>query len=60
MGYKSAADGIASKGKTTVQILPNDGKNIIDNGSKATKSSLNKNYKLMGRNLARAANQRGR
>jgi hypothetical protein len=60
MGYKKGADGVASKGKTDVQIFPNDGKKVIDKGPKATKSSLNKNYKSMGRNLARCANQRGR
>jgi hypothetical protein len=60
MGYKKAADGVASRGKTDVQIFPSDGKKVIDNGPKSTKSSLNKNYKSMGRNMARAANQRGR
>jgi len=60
MGYKKGADGVASKGKTDVQIFPNDGKKVIDNGPKATKSSLNKKMKSMGRNLARCANQRGR
>jgi hypothetical protein len=60
MGYKKAADGVASRGKTNVQVFPNDGKKVIDNGPKTTKSSLNKNYKSMGRNVARAANQRGR
>jgi hypothetical protein len=60
MGYKKAADGVASKGKTDVQIFPADGKKVIDNGPKANKSSLNKNYKAMGRNMARATNQRGR
>jgi hypothetical protein len=60
MGYKKAADGVASRGKTDVQVFPNDGKNVIDKGPKATKSSLNKNYKSMGRNMARVANQRGR
>ena len=60
MGYKKAADGVASKGKTKVQVFPNDGKKVIDNGPKASKSSLNKNMKAMGRNLAKAANQRGR
>lgn len=60
MGYKKAADGVASKGKTDAQVFPNDGKKIIDKGPKVTKSSLNKNYKSMGRNMARAANQRGR
>jgi hypothetical protein len=60
MGYKKAADGIVSKGKTNVQVFPNDGKKVIDNGPKANKSSLNKNSKSMGRNMARVANQRGR
>jgi hypothetical protein len=61
MGYKSKADGpVVSKGKTNVKVFPNDGPKVIDNGPKATKSSLNKNYKSMGRNMARVANQRGR
>jgi hypothetical protein len=60
MGYKKAADGVASKGRTNVQVFPNDGPKVIDKGPKATKSSLNKNMKSMGRNMARCANQRGR
>ena len=60
MGYKKAADGVASKGKTQVQVFPNDGKKVIDNGPKANKSGLNKAYKAVGRNVARANNQRGR
>jgi hypothetical protein len=60
MGYKKAADGIVSKGKTNVQVFPNDGPKKIDNGPKASKSSLNKNYKSISRNMARVANQRGR
>ena len=61
MGYKKAADGpVVKKGKTDVQIFPTDGKKVIDHGKKSGKSSLNKNMKTMGRNLARAANQRGR
>ena len=61
MGYKSKADGpVVSKGKTNVKVFPNDGPKVIDNGPKATKSSLNKNYKSMGRYMARVANQRGR
>jgi hypothetical protein len=58
--YKSGADGVAKKGKTDVKIYPNDGPKVMDNGPKASKSSLNKNMKAMGRNLAKAANQRGR
>jgi len=60
MGYKKAADGVASKGKTQVQVMPNDGKKVIDNGPKSNKSSLNKNMKALGKNMARADNQRGR
>ena len=58
--YKSGADGITKKGKTDAKIYPNDGPKVIDNGPKASKSSLNKNMKSMGRNMARCANQRGR
>jgi hypothetical protein len=60
MGYKKAADGITKTGKTDVQIFPDDGKKVILSGPKASKSSLNKNMKSMGRNMARCANQRGR
>ena len=60
MGYKKAADGVASKGKTNVQVFPNDGPKKIDNGPKTNKSGLNKAYKAVGRNMARANNQRGR
>jgi len=60
MGFRKSADGIEKKGKTNVKIYPNDGPKVIDNGPKASKSSLNKNMKAMGRNLAKVANQRGR
>jgi len=60
MGYKKDADGVVSKGKTDVKVYPNDGAKIVDKGPKANKSSLNKNMKSMGRNMARCANQRGR
>ena len=60
MGYKKAADGVTKTGKTDTQVFPNDGKKVILSGPKASKSSLNKNMKAVGRNLARAANQRGR
>lgn len=60
MGYKKDADGVVSKGKTQVKVFPNDGKKVIDKGPKSSKSSLNKNMKSMGRNMARCANQRGR
>jgi len=61
MGYNSKADGpVVKKGKTQAEVFPNDGKKVIDNGPKSNKSSLNKNSKSMGRNMARCANQRGR
>lgn len=60
MGYKKDADGVVSKGKTNAKVFPNDGPKVIDTGPKGNKSSLNKNMKSMGRNMARCANQRGR
>lgn len=60
MGYKRDADGITKQGKTNPTVYPNDGKHIVDSGPKPSKSSLNKNMKSMGRNMARIANQRGR
>lgn len=55
--YKKGADGITKKGKTDAKVFPSDGKHIIDKGPKKYSSSLNKDMKLMGRNLARAKNQ---
>lgn len=61
MGYRSKADGPeVKKGKTSAKVFPTDGPKVIQSGPKANKSSLNKNMKAQGRNLARAANQRGR
>jgi len=62
MGFRSAADGIAKKGKT-------EGKNLGDSGPTAkietgpmtkTVGKTNKNMKSMGRNLAKVAAQRGK
>jgi hypothetical protein len=58
MGYKKGADGITKQGKTDAKVYPNDGKHIIDKGPKANKSSLNKNMKSMGRNMARTMLQK--
>ena len=60
MGFRKAADGIEKKGKTNTKIYPDDGPNVVQSGPKASSSSLNKNMKAMGRNMARCANQRGR
>jgi hypothetical protein len=56
--YKSGADGITKKGKTKGKNLGDSGPTVILSGPKASTSSLNKNMKLMGRNLAKVANQK--
>jgi hypothetical protein len=58
MGFRKAADGIEKKGKTDTKIYPNSGPSVVDKGPKASTSSLNKNMKLMGRNLAKVTNQK--
>jgi hypothetical protein len=58
MGYKKGADGITKQGKTDPKIYSNSGPNVILSGPKASTSTLNKNMKLMGRNLAKVANQK--
>ena len=58
MGYRKSADNRTKRGKTDVKIYPDDGPKVILNGPKASKSTLNKNMKLMGRNLAKVANQK--
>ena len=62
MGYRSAADGVAKKGKT-------EGTNLGDFGPTAKTQNgpikngvgkTNANMKSMGRNMAKVAAQRGR
>ena len=60
MSYKKGADGITKQGKTNAKVYPDKGPEVVLSGPKPSKSSLNKNMKAMGRNMARAANQRGR
>jgi hypothetical protein len=61
MAYNKAGDGrVIQRGKTNAQVFPTDGPKVIDKGPKKMTSSLNSNFKSMGRNLARVANQRGR
>jgi hypothetical protein len=60
MGYKKAADGVASKGKTRVEIFPNDGKTAPNpRGGKGKGGVTGKAMRAVGRNMARANNQRG-
>jgi hypothetical protein len=61
MGFRKSADGITKKGKTEGKNLGDSGPTVgIENGPKKTANKMNKNMKTMGRNRARAANQRGR
>jgi hypothetical protein len=63
MAYKSGADGVTKQGKTKGKNLGNDGSHLPQDGgvSKGNKARTVKSIdmKKMGRNLARAANQRG-
>jgi hypothetical protein len=60
MGYKSGADGVAKRGKTDVDVMPNSGKDVTPKteGKGGRKSGLNKAMKAVGRNMARANNQK--
>ena len=62
MGYRSAADGVAKKGKTEGKNLGNSGPTAkTQNGPiKHGVGKTNANMKAMGRNLAKIAAQRGR
>ena len=63
MAFKSGAQGINSKGKTKGKQLGIDGAKLSTDGdvAKGGKASTVKSaaMKKMGRNLARAANQKG-
>ena len=58
MGFRKSADGIEKKGKTDTKVFPNDGKHIVDKGPKKYSSTLNRDMKMMGRGLAKVANQK--
>jgi hypothetical protein len=58
MGFKKAADGVAKKGKTDVQIFPNSGPTAPNpRGGKKSSGVTSEAMMKVGRNLARAANQ---
>jgi hypothetical protein len=57
--YKKGADGVTKTGKTEGKNLGDSGPSVsIEKGPKKSTSMLNKNMKLMGRNLAKIANQK--
>ena len=60
MAYTKSADGVASKGKTTVKVMANSGPTAA-NPKEGKKSSGVTSEAMMkvGRNLARVANQKG-
>ena len=59
MAYKSAADGVASKGKTNVKVMANDGPKVAPKtmGKKSAGVTSEAMMKV-GRNMARANNQK--
>jgi hypothetical protein len=60
MAYTKSADGVAKKGKTSVQVFPNSGSNQKETmGGKKSSGVKNGAALKVGRNLARVANQRG-
>lgn len=61
MSFKSGANGIEKKGKTKGKNLGDSGPNVgLQKGGKKSMGVTNDSLKAMGRNMARAANQRGR
>ena len=64
MTFKKGASGIESKGKTKGKNLGDSGPTVgIQNGAKGkgkAKSVTSASMKAVGRNMARANNQRGR
>jgi len=61
MGFKAGAQGINKKGKTKGKELGIDGPTVkiqSSKGSKGAKSVTNMALKTMGRNMARAKNQK--
>jgi hypothetical protein len=59
MAYNKAGDGrVIKKGKTRVDVMPNDGPKVIDSAKAGPGSKMGQMMKAMGRNLARANNQK--
>ena len=59
MGFKKAADGVAKKGKTDVQIFPSSGPTAPNpRGGKKSSGVTSEAMMKVGRNMARAMNQK--
>jgi hypothetical protein len=63
MGYKSGADGVTQRGRTKGKNLGDTGPSIgiqSGKGKKGARTVSSASMKAVGRNMARANNQRGR
>ena len=63
MGYKSGADGVTQRGRTKGKNLGDTGPSIgiqSGKGKKSARTVSSASMKAVGRNMARANNQRGR
>jgi len=59
MAYTKSADGVAKKGKTSVQVMANSGPTKgTDKGGKKTSGVTGQAMRAVGRNMARANNQK--
>jgi hypothetical protein len=59
MGFRSAADGITKQGKTKGKNLGDSGPTVgIKKGGKKTSGVTGKAMRAVGRNMARANNQK--
>ena len=59
MAYTKSADGIGKKGKTNVQVMANSGPTKgTDKGGKKTSGVTGQAMRAVGRNMARANNQK--
>lgn len=58
MGFRKAADGIEKKGKTDAKVYPNEGPKVILSGPKHGPDKMGTSMKSVGRNMARAMNQK--
>lgn len=59
MAYTKSADGVAKRGKTSVEVMPNDGKKVSPKtqGKGGKGGPTGDQMKAVGRNMARANNQ---
>lgn len=59
MAYTRSADGIAKKGKTDAKVFPNSGPSAgAISGGKKTAGVTGQAMRAVGRNMARAMNQK--